>query len=212
MRLFSVAHVLLLTHLAYAHEFKTITRFGEIPNPDQPGTLIALDLDETVMKPVGHLGSEKWYQEFAASVQLNHTLAMRRWNRLQSHLEMQPIDALIAQWIQARQAQQIPVIGLTARRPKISTATLKQLKKLGIDFTHFSELNGGVLFVGEKNPKGNALTRFIESQHLSVSRIIFVDNYTSNLESVQSALSASGIQYEPYHFVDISSCNTLFQD
>lgn len=218
--------------LTFAHEFKSIQRFNGVYQPDASGTLIVLDLDETVMKPKGLIGSEKWYDWLVKDIQHRkkiteteaHVIAMKIWGEKQNNLRMQLLDPLAAKWIQMRKKSGTPIIALTARRPEISEYTLRQLKKLSIQFsndlfdkpifdqtrTESTLWSRGVIFASENNSKGDVLTAFISQMKLKPQRIIFIDNYLHHLESVHAAIKKMGQQSEPYLFHASSQNCTSF--
>lgn len=212
---------LIVTFNAAASEVtstKTINSFSEIPNPQEPGTLIVLDIDETILVPTTFHGSKQWYDEYFRRIRTNlnhgdakaHAIAMRVWNRLQSQIQVRPLDPLAPSWIQKARLANNVVIAETARRPSISRSTLRQMKQLNIEFTPLPFLPQGILFTGEAIEKGGVLKSFVEnlsSHNYQVRRIIFVDDSLAHRISVKEAFKESEIKVELYELIE--SCEGL---
>ena len=207
--LFYSLFLLVFMKAPYAHEFKRISRLSQVSDPDLDGTIVVLDLDETLIEPVGFLGSKIWYYEYFNHVRQqtqspegkSHAIAMRVWNRVQSHLQMKLVDPSAIEWIQKRQQRRTPVIALTARRPELRRVTMEQLERLGLFFHplyKLSSIESGVHFVGEFKPKGEALLQLIQENSINVKRVIFVDDSINNQVSVSESLSTIQVIVDSY--------------
>ncbi len=208
--------------------FPKIEWLAQIHDPDRAGTLFVFDLDETVMKPAGYIGSDPWYKKYFqtlrartdASVpdQAIHEIVMRIWNQVQQTIPMQLMDASALEWIEARKQAGVTVIALTARRPEIAAVTLKQLKTLGVVFSGADQkptdgfsyhMEEGVIFASEHQSKGTILVEYLnKTRDRNFGRVIFVDNFSANLRSVHEEVSKLAVELELYDYKDYS-CNRL---
>lgn len=189
-------------------------------------SLILFDIDYTILtpedaalKPCGKGLRKKFL----------HNLDPQKRARLQSILGIDGKEELVDQkspfLIQNIQARGIPVIALTA----LETGTygkiinmedwrLNRLKHFGIDFTvsfqdfnplyltelspyndHYPLFKNGVLFTNLR-PKGEVLTTFLRKIDWKPTKLLFIDDSLSQIQSVESAAEALGIEFIGFHY------------
>lgn len=134
------------------------------------------------------------------------------------------IDPKVVPLISSLQKRNIPTIAFTKMGswslgiiPSLTEFRISQLKKQGIDFSEaFKQpqfpqfqvvvkgdksfcFKGGVLFSNEFD-KGPILTMFLEALKWKPSKIIFLDDRYDYLETVEEALSDSGIEFTGIYY------------
>ncbi len=192
-------------------EEKSITT---VSNYLYPGTLLVLDLDNTLIESALHYGSYQWgnfliREALKGGADIDQALdeVMPLWDRAQHEIEVQTIEAEIEEWINLQHDQKTLMLGLTGRSSQIATVTLNHLEKHGLKFSNWDfcepffkenshfHLEKGVVFVGPKNNKGEALLHFINSLKTPIKRVVFVDDQMSYLKQVEKSLKGSEIEY-----------------
>lgn len=138
--------------------------------------------------------------------------------------EFEMVDSRLLQIISSLQEREIKTIAFTKMHsgpfgviPAIEDWRAKQLKQHGIDFSpafpHLKELSipsskqsekpsvfkHGVLFCNGKE-KGPVLSAFLESLNWKPQRIIFIDDRTDYLQTVEEALTETGIEFIGFHY------------
>ncbi|MCH9631801.1 MAG: hypothetical protein S4CHLAM6_01190 [Chlamydiae bacterium] len=192
-------------------EEKSITN---VSNYLQPGALLVLDLDNTLIESAFHYGSYQWgnfliREALKEGANIDQALdqVMPLWDKAQHEIEIRTIEEEIEKWLNLQHAQKTLMLGLTGRSHKIATVTLNHLKKHGLSFsnwgfcepffkesTHF-HLEEGVIFVGPKNNKGEALLHFIHHVTTPIKQIVFVDDQISYLKQVEKSLEGLEVEY-----------------
>jgi FMN phosphatase YigB (HAD superfamily) len=61
-------------------------------------------------------------------------------------------------------------------------------------------LKGGVLFVGEKNGKGEVLLLLLEKLNYRPENVVFVDDRLRHLIGVEKALKSIGVPYKGFRY------------
>jgi hypothetical protein len=135
--------------LAEIHEIKAM---GEIPSRlIVPDTLLVFDIDNTLIEPVGQLGSDQWFYylyqiykveglpgvspEKVSEGQIDEK-AMQVWNDTQWLIEVRaPEGKATSDFVSSAQRRGLNVMALTARTLDVAGRTADQLKSVGIDFT-----------------------------------------------------------------------------
>lgn len=189
-------------------------------------TLIAYDLDNTLMHPQGNLGSDQWfyflyklYKTKGIKPEEIESKAMAIWNRAQKHVRIIPVEADVSAIIRTQQSQGIATLGLTARTREIADITLEQLYSLGIQFEGSVILDEeasfprkdlgsredaffkkGILFIGEGNNKGTVLIHFLRRFSRHFEKIVLIDDKMRNVQKAEVALAKAGIPFIGFRY------------
>jgi phosphoglycolate phosphatase-like HAD superfamily hydrolase len=206
-------------------EIREIERMDEIKESINLDTLLIYDLDNTVFEPVGNYGSDQWfyylskvYQMDGFSIEESEEKALELWNHTQSHIKVKPVESCIPTFIKDQQSKGVKTIAVTARSPATADVTIKQLTSIDVTFQESSIKNGGslkidhpglngdvlfhdgVLFVGEKNSKGEALILLLKNLNYRPENVVFVDDRRRHLEAVEKQLIAKKIPYKGFRY------------
>jgi Protein of unknown function (DUF2608) len=206
-------------------EIREIERMDEIKESINLDTLLIYDLDNTVFEPIGNYGSDQWfyylskvYQMDGFSIDESEEKALELWNHTQSHIKVKPVESCIPSFIRDQQSKGIKTIAVTARSPATADVTIKQLTSIDVTFQESSIKNGGslkidhpglngdvlfhdgVLFVGEKNSKGEALVLLLKNLNYRPENVVFVDDRRRHLEAVEKQLIAKKIPYKGFRY------------
>jgi phosphoglycolate phosphatase-like HAD superfamily hydrolase len=214
-RVLSIFFVLRLLLVSCRADVREISSLRQILPELTPGTLLVLDLDNTLIRPAGNLGSDQWYyflvRKFrdrdGLSAAAAERAAMALWNRVQPSLHLQTVEPETARLIRAEQDRGFLTLGLTARTTDIAATTIAQLRGVGVNLArhtvpthHFTWptadpvlFKGGVLFVGEGNEKGRTLLEFLRRAGVRPARIVFVDDKRRHTVSVDRAARVAGV-------------------
>lgn len=183
-------------------------------------TLLVFDLDNTLIEPVGNLGSDQWFyfliRKYTEIDRLGEKEAAARamdlWNKAQWLVEVKAVEPLTPNLIRRQQDRGIKTMGLTAREPEIADRTLEQLERIGVRLgrstVHEAERKAGggalfkqgILFVGEGRDKGEALLGFLREIQYAPAKVLFVDDRRKHVVSVERALAGSGIDYLGFRY------------
>jgi FMN phosphatase YigB (HAD superfamily) len=158
------------------------------------GTLLVFDIDNTLIEPVGNIGSDQWYYYIEKAYKRDgldqaaaEAKAGEAWSRTLATVKVKPVEDLIPALVREQQKRGLKILALTAREPADAPATFKQLNDAGID------LAGNVEFVGDGPDKGKALVAYLKKNKLKPSKIVFVDDKPHHAKNVDAALTAAGI-------------------
>ncbi|MCK6547094.1 DUF2608 domain-containing protein [Myxococcota bacterium] len=186
-----------------------------------PDTLVVLDIDNTMIEPVGMLGSDQWFYHLldrAKAEGVDEDVALTRvmdlWNAVQLDLEVKSVEATTPALLGALAERGVVMMALTARTHASAPATVRQLASAGLDLgprpkgwptaTTLEGLDvvieGPVVYVGEKSSKGEVLVAFLRKANLTSKRIVFVDDKPKHAASVGRALAAAGIAHTSYRY------------
>ena len=215
MRHSLVAIFTLCLLLAWSHaEIREITNLRQITPELRAGTLLVLDLDNTLIEPEGNLGSDQWFYFLVRKFRARDSMcaaeaerqAMEEWNRVQPSLRIRAVEADTARIIREAQDRGFVTLGLTARTPDIAPTTFAQLRKIGVRLdrrtvparefalsgAHPILFRQGVLFVGEGNKKGRILMDFLKRTGARPTQVIFVDDKRRHVTDVDREMSNAG--------------------
>ena len=204
---------------------KEIEKIDDIRESVNVDTLLIYDLDNTVFEPEGNYGSDQWYYYLAKvyrmdgySKEESEEKALELWNNTQKLIKVKPVEYCTPRLIKDMQLKGIKTIGMTARTPATADATLEQLKSIDVNFEESSihkegavhinnpSLRGsvlfqdGVLFVGEKNSKGEALMMLLGDLSFQPQNVVFVDDRLRHLISVEKELHQRNIPYVGFRY------------
>ena len=191
-------------------------------------TLVIYDVDNTIFEPVGNYGSDQWffylnkvYQRDGFSPEEAEEKALELWNRTQYLIKVKPVEQNIPTLIKQQQSKGLKVIAMTARTGDVSEITMKQLQSIDVNFYGSSLLKdeiieikkvdnkslkndvlfqNGILFVGEKNSKGEVLLLLLESLKYTPENVVFIDDRLKHLIGVQKALGTLSIPCKGYRY------------
>ncbi|MBI1862444.1 MAG: DUF2608 domain-containing protein [Deltaproteobacteria bacterium] len=177
----------------------------DVANAATTGSFVAFDLDNTLIEPIQTLGSDQWFEHISKQLGIDGAIAL--WSKVQLKTQVRPVEQTTSSIVREIQDRGVPVIGLTARPLTVAEATLQQLASVGIDLSRttpiFDDLafpghlenaqyTQGIIFAG-KNQKGDMIVRFLDRTGLHPSVIVFADDKPKHTASVDSALTAKGI-------------------
>ena len=191
-------------------------------------TLVIYDVDNTIFEPVGNFGSDQWffylnkvYQMDGFSPEEAEEKALELWNRTQYTIKVRPVERNIPNLIKQQQSKGVKVIAMTARTGEVAAITMKQLQSINVNFSQSSLLDdgiieikksdnvklrndvlfeNGILFVGEKNSKGEVLLLLLESLKYSPQNVVFIDDRMKHLIGVEKALGTLNIPYKGFRY------------
>jgi hypothetical protein len=179
----------------------------------EAGAICVFDLDNTLVEPPQHLGSDPWVthaieRSLKQGKSLQDALHQVVINlvEIHSHTGMQLVDVRSLDVLEQLKARGIPCVGLTKRDPQLAARTLEQLKELGVHFhpilkeSVFKNLNGtfykeGVIFVGPGIDKGPALLAYLKKCNLQPKCVVMVDDKKSYLQEIETTLQAQKIPF-----------------
>jgi hypothetical protein len=173
--------------------------------------IVFWDLDHTLIEPVLYEGSDPWFQSLwsLASDQATKNNVIELYNKVQERAEVRLTDPeLLKLWSDWTQ-QKLLMFGLTARGTVLDSVTERQLKDVGLKFKydgaylideHYDCFRNQILFASGAS-KGATLRNFLlQHPELMNKKIIFIDDSSHNIQSVDEALQRLGLDYEVYHY------------
>jgi len=185
-------------------------------------TLLVFDVDNTLIEPLGNLGSDQWYYYIVRkyveidklSEEEAHKKTMAMWNKVQWIINLKAVEPTTPEIIKQIQTGGIQTIGLTARTLDIADKTLEQLHSIDVclncntiydkelmfkcdDEVRFKQ---GIIFVGENNNKGKVLVQFLQLIDYSAKKIVYVDDKMKHVVNVENALKKIGVPYIGFRY------------
>jgi len=139
-----LALVLVLLAAAARAEVREISSMAEIRAELTPQTLLVFDIDNTLIEPVGNIGSDQWYYYLVKAIARDdkslsadgaETKAGEIWTKTLATVKVKPVEALTPALIREQQKRGLKIMALTARGVEDAEATFKQLKEIGVDLT-----------------------------------------------------------------------------
>lgn len=180
------------------------------PNEHNAQTLVIFDLDNTLMHPDKHLGSDQWFYQRVAYFEaqgmkhqdaINATLP--RYFQVMYYVWMQPVQENTVQVVHQLQNKKVTTIALTARSLDIAYRTIEQLDHIGITFDGKGPVKcpityqrdnkkpamylHGIIFCGDHD-KGEVIADWFNRIKYYPKKIIFIDDKMKNIVSVEKAL------------------------
>jgi hypothetical protein len=193
-------------------EVREIKSMSEIAADIRPTTLLVFDIDNTLVEPVGNIGSDQWYDYVVTALRRDGLVAEAAeakagelWTRTLGKVKVKPVEDLTPILVREEQKRGVKILALTARGPEDAAATFAQLKAIGLDleksavagkdmpFSPKGLYSRGVYFVGDGPDKGTALLAFLEKVGLRPTRVVFVDDKPRHAKNVDAAMTAVGI-------------------
>ncbi len=186
-----------------------------------PCTLVAFDIDETLIWATKPKARSEWFNEQLASYTaqgLSAEEAMKHFfvAHLTAHAASAifPVDKDTNLVFEKLAQQNIHVLGLTARAPMMSTITTEQFTKANIKFPQpIPRWNEIFIFDGPRDPvmvvngiiyssgqnKGLTLGLFIDALSYKPQLLVFVDDLMYNIKNVQTFAQQRGIPFLGIH-------------
>lgn len=190
----ALALALLLPAAGARAEVREIKSMSEIVSEVRPTTLLVFDLDNTLVEPVGNIGSDQWYDYALTALRrdgLDEAAAEKEanalWTRMLGVVKVKPVEELTPILLREQQKRGLKILALTARGSEDAAATFAQLKAIGVDLS-----SSAVIFVGDGD-KGEALLTFLDTIKLRPTRVVFVDDKLRHAKSVDAVMTAAGI-------------------
>lgn len=199
----------------------SIDSITQIAEENLEETVFFFDIDDTLMDSPTMLSSKGW-REYVKS------LIPHRPDNLYGHISLfvtlhwivGPVEPTTTEFFNTLQEKGAIVLGLTARKRNsihrlevagLDQITVEKLGTIGIDFsktnipdaekylTLSSEYYKGIHFV-DTSLKGEYLLRLLQNSSKKPKRVVFIDDFFSHVESVDSALESLGIESICYHY------------
>jgi len=190
--------------------------FKEINSYLVPGTVIILDIDDTLLVPVQMLGCDEWFQRrlfyhqqagFNTSESLEKSLA--EWEAVRHLTKMTIVEPGTEKVVHKLQEQGYAVMGLTTQGLALATRTKQHLIENHIDLTqstpsrddyylvidgHGVLFRSGIFFTSGAH-KGKALFTLFEKLAYQPKRILFINDKHAHLVSVEETAKEEGIEF-----------------
>jgi hypothetical protein len=199
-------------------EIKTI---AHLPFPLNEKTLVAFDIDNTLIEPENEIGSDQWFSAAIdyltnQGLSFKHAFSIIQPQNIyfQQKARVKPVEPAIVTYIRTLQKHNIPTIALTARSKSLQDITFKQLESVGINFNlhpyknisialnskkYSVDIKKGIIFCDNKN-KGEVLKVFLNLTRSTPSSIIMVDDKRDHLKEVEVELKKLGIHFFGYRY------------
>ena len=216
------ALLLLLLASAARAELREIRTMADIVPAIDTSTLVVFDIDNTLLEPVGSLGSDQWYYYMVKAV--GEDKANEAWTKTLPTVKVKPVEPLTPDLIRAQQKRGVKVMALTARGPEDAATTFAQLKAIGVDLTATAPVSKdvktedkglyskGVFFQGEGPSKGETLVAFLKKTGLKPKRVVFADDKPKNAQSVEQAVREAGFPVYSFRYGATDAKVKFFND
>ncbi len=190
-------------------EHKEITSFTDVAEHTLPNTLVALDIDGTMLVMEGGVGARAWWDAawtahyaLLQDADKAEDAALAQWKAhaqtaVVSHTDEYGLQRLLQE---AREAGNT-VVAVTARGWDMHTCTEKHLAALDIqmDDVNLSGMSTchrrGIFYVGDES-KGDAvleLSQRLRKDGIPLRRILFIDDVVKNVQDVSNTIDASDL-------------------
>ena len=148
-----------------------------------------------------------------------------RWKRAQDYITTHLTHPNVPLFMDDVRASGGPLLALTARYPEVLPQTIGALEHHGVTFDAFGDLvfektyvhldkhapallHKGVLFCHDLNSKGQVFEDFympfaqhrLEKGLPPIRRVILVDDWVHNFESMEKAMEKLGLAFQGYHY------------
>lgn len=196
-----------------AAEVREIKQITEVEPAIDDQTLVVFDIDNTLLEPLTTLGSDQWFDYLVdqgkkvrrQSEDKAIADAVVVWNRVQEDVQVRPVETETPALIKRLQARGVRIVALTARASGAAAVTERQLRSIGVDLSKnplprpavrpkqkqdtSQPWVGAILFLGENQSKGEALTGVVRSLPQPPSKVVFVDDKARHTQSVDQAMA-----------------------
>ena len=176
------------------------------------GSLVVLDIDQTLLRCSSDWGSEPWYEWVvrqntqAGLGEVEAILAANaEWEKAGQVVAFEPVEKSAPGWLRDWEKKG-RAIGLTARHVRIAARTREHLSDNGfalngasglaerVDLGSLGVYEKGVVYVGPVGEKGPALAEFVGRLPERPQRVYFADDKSHHIYSVRKILGAMGIE------------------
>lgn len=187
-------------------------RINDVFNHVEEETLIAFDIDNTLIDTVQNFGGYAWSLNVTKRLQdkgFDFPVALlKSYNILAQILEFvdfKVIEPETSSVIKKLREKNIFSMALTARMHSMADSTKRALSNVGIDFFDLrfypnkiqfnptAAYEKGILYTGPKLCKGESLVLFLEKIDYTPKKIVFVDDSKHHVEDVYKTLSSKNI-------------------
>jgi len=183
-------------------------------------TLVASDVDETLMKLSQTLGGDKWFEHYICTQKAIHgdfhkalSETLEIYVPVQKRSKVKPVEKHTKIVIDELHAKAHTLLALTARGNELREATLEQLDSIGVSFNRgmnknrsvpltlsdTSHAHHGIVFCAGKN-KGACLKEYIAHLNLRPKRIVFVDDKLSHVLAVKTMAEELAMEFVGFHY------------
>jgi FMN phosphatase YigB (HAD superfamily) len=182
-------------------------------------TCVIFDIDNTLAKPHGQLGSDQWFHWSVKHYEKKgmdrkkaiDEIIMPRLLQFMNHSWLEPVEPNTAAVVKKLQEKGVTVIALTARSLDLTYRTIEQLNHIGITFAGTGLGNcpitygrgkpalyiDGIIFSGH-HKKGEVAAHWFNQIGYRPKKVIFIDDGMKNILSVENAFTGHN-----YPFVGI---------
>jgi hypothetical protein len=212
--------ILLFTR-AYSNieELESITHLPSRIVYSDKRTLVCFDIDNTLIRPSTHLGSEQWFGDLCNKLKLSGMsmsdildIILPAYYAVHSDIDTEPVE-LETHLIVQSLAQHYPILALTRRSACMLGITLQQLTNNNLTLEAYSPVyisyafqgidqgayHNGIILCGN-NTKGAMLKSFLERSHYMPERIIFIDDRIEHILDVYRTCQELGIECCAFHY------------
>jgi hypothetical protein len=206
--------ILVLTNNVANAEIVEIEKMSAVLPLVKGKTLVVFDLDNTIIEPTQTLGSDQWFGYLVDKfTKLGETPeqatdhAIEDWSEVQHASDVVPVEGSTPRLVERLQRRgDVDVMALTARPYEMRHRTRIQLRAVGVDFEKdapFSEnkdlpsdlnYHRGIVSIGPKQSKGEAITRILAAISQRYDRVLFIDDKAKHTKSVDEALAQSDLE------------------
>lgn len=219
-----VAKIFLLGLLAsinmYAiEELDSIRHLPAKINPSDTPTLVCFDIDNTLLRPSTHLGSEQWFSDLYNRLKTNGLnmnqildILLPAYYAVHSDITTEPVEmethAIIEQL-----GKQFPIIAITRRSACMLGITMQQLDRHGLLLSSYAPIKRSYAFLGidqaayhegiilcGNNSKGKLLKNFLARTGYLPGRVIFIDDRLDHVMDMSNTCQELGIEFQGFHY------------
>jgi FMN phosphatase YigB (HAD superfamily) len=204
----SLVFLYTLANFSILAEIIEIKQFHEILAYVIPGSLVLLDIDNTLLEPHtdnNHIGSDQWFT-YLIRTQPSFEDALNLYCSTILITQMQVSEASIPQIVCSIQEHAV-VLGFTMRSIILAPITVQELKQNGVILTNTLVDKG--FMVNGKNPvmvyhdiifcqgqkNGTTLFTVLDAYQIKPTTVVMVDDKRHYLESVERECEKLGIRF-----------------
>lgn len=214
--LLSIYIFILTVSTSVFSEVVEVENFKDILDYVDGGTLVILDIDDTLLVPVQTLGTDVWFlsrlKQHQQAIQ-DRTQAFDRalaeWEAIRHLTKVKIVEEGAEEIVNRMQENHIVVMGLTTQGLALATRTVVQLKSLGIDLSktapsvvdhYFMNGNTGVLFrqgilFTAGSSKGGALVKLLETIGYQPKTVVFLNDKETHVKDLEAGVASKSIPF-----------------
>jgi hypothetical protein len=197
--------------------------FNELLSHVTPGSLVILDIDDTLLIPEQMLGCDKWfeglrkkYESEGMTVREALEKSLAQWEAVRHLTKMEVVEPGTVEIVKALQDKGHCVMGLTTQGLALATRTALQLSTHHIDLSvtaptqeglyinlgdrksnhsnHGALFRNGILFTSGMN-KGEALFKLCDKIRYKPKKIIFINDKATHLAEVENVAKKRKVKF-----------------